>query len=298
MELTDLKHFAHVARAGSFTAGAKRSHVTPPAVSKAVRKLEDELGVDLFVRTTRRVSLTDAGRELLLRCDRIFGELDELRAELDARTGRIEGDLRIGAMEVFSIELLPRALARLVGEHPAVRPFTHEADPLRMERWIRDGRVEVGFTIGGSRSGDLEYEELGRSKGALVCGKTHPLHGQKRIRKAQLTEYPSVVPRFMGQEDAPSLDQFPEGWARREVGATIELLQMGVQLCIEGTYLGYFPEVSVRGPLADGRLHRLGGVGGAEPFVLWAVSRKGAPRRPMVAALLGEVRAAVRRVSG
>ena len=52
IELTDLKHFVHVARERSFTAGARRSHVTPPAVSKAVQKLEAELGAQLLTRTT------------------------------------------------------------------------------------------------------------------------------------------------------------------------------------------------------------------------------------------------------
>src|SRR5688500_20187318 len=71
VELTDLRHFFPVAATGSFGRGARLSHVSPPAVSKAVRKLEDELGARLFQRTTRSVRLTPAGEALRARCERI-----------------------------------------------------------------------------------------------------------------------------------------------------------------------------------------------------------------------------------
>lgn len=297
MELTDLRHFVNVAHTGGFTRGARRSHVTTPAVSKAVQKLEAELEAQLFVRTTRRVELTDAGRELLARCERIFAELEGLRAALEARSAHVGGEVRIAAMEVFSIELLPRALATLVHEHPSVRPLSYEAEPRRMEQLLLDGRVEVGFTIGGGARAGIEYEEIGRTTPVLVCGHDHPLYGRARLRKADLQAHPSVVPRFLGRESDTPLDQFPEDVMPRAVGATIELLQMGVQLVIEGAYLGYFPEVSIRRALEDGRLWRLRGVRGATPFVLRALTREGAPRRPVVRRVIEGVRARVRQAT-
>src|SRR5687767_12991529 len=106
MELADLRYFVAVATAQSFVGGARRVHVTPPAVSKAVRKLEDELGVSLFVRTTRRVELTGAGAALLERARPLLAGVEALR-DLEAPAAAPRGELRIGAMEVFSIYLLP-----------------------------------------------------------------------------------------------------------------------------------------------------------------------------------------------
>jgi len=297
VELTDLRHFSNVAHTGGFTSGARRSHVTTPAVSKAVQKLELELGAQLFVRTTRRVELTDAGRELLSRCERIFAELEGLQAVLEESAHHVGGEIRIAAMEVFSIELLPRALASVVTEHPTVRPSSYEVEPRRMEQLLLDGLVEVGFTIGGGARDGIEYEELGRTTPMLVCGRSHPLYGRSRVRRKDLAEHASVVPRFLGRSSDAPLDQFPEASAPRRVGATIELLQMGVQLAIEGAYLGYFPEVSIRRALEDGRLWRLRGVRGATPFVLRALTRKGAPRRPVVRRVIEEVRLHVRRAT-
>jgi DNA-binding transcriptional LysR family regulator len=293
MELTDLRHFANVAATGSFSRGARLSHVTTPAVSKSVKKLEDELGVRLFERTTRRVALTADGRALLDRTSRIFGELDSLFAELEGRAGVIEGELFVAAMEVLSIDLLPRAMASLMRAHPGVRPVTYEMVPDAMHRAIREGRIELGLTIGGREAPGVASRELGRSEGVLVCGKTHPLYRKKRVGPRQLRHHLSVVPRFRGREHLPSLDQFPEDAWPRSVGVTIELLQMGVRLCEEGVVLGYFPEISVRRQLRQGSLHALSGLPPRPPFVLSALTREGAALRPAARALLDAMAAQI-----
>lgn len=296
MELTDLRHFRHVATTGSFSRGAALSFVTTPAVSKSVRKLEDELGVRLFERTTRRVTLTPEGRALLERTTRVFHELDALRDELRG-TDELRGELRIGAMEVLSTALLPRALAVTMRAHPAFRPSTFELAPAPMSIALREGRIDVGLTIGGEGEPGLVAHELGRSRGVLVCGRSHPLHGRRRIERRHVVEHPSVVPRFLGREHAPSIDQFPDAAWPREVGATIELLQMAVALVETGVVLGYFPEITVRDLLADGRLFGLEGLPERPPFVLRALTRAGAPPRPAVRVLLDALRTEIERTA-
>lgn len=166
------------------------------------------------------------------------------------------------------------------------------ASPARAIR--AEGGVEVAFTIGGGDMPGIAARELGRSEGVLVCGRGHPLYGKRRIGPRQLREHLSVVPRFLGLEHLPSLDQFPDREWPRRVGATIELLQMGVRLCEEGVALGYFPEISVRGPIARGTLHALGGLPPREPFVLRALTREGSPLRPAARALLAAVEEGIR----
>jgi DNA-binding transcriptional LysR family regulator len=294
MELTDLRHFHHVAASGSFARGARLSHVSPPAISKAIRKLEDELGTKLFERTTRRVQLTPAGELLRARCERIFAEVAALRAEVAHPGESIGGTLRIAAMEVLSIDLLPRALARLMEGHAALAPRAFEMIPSRMEECLREGSIDVGLTIGGGARAGIDAVDLGESAGVLVCGKKHPLHRNARVRAADVREHPSVVPSFLGHEHLPPLDQFPDARWPRRVGATIELLQMGVRLVEEGTLLGYFPEISVRAQLADGRLRALKGLPAREAFALRALVRSGERPRPAVRELIALLRALVR----
>ncbi|MCA9671936.1 MAG: LysR family transcriptional regulator [Myxococcales bacterium] len=293
MELTDLRYFASVASCESFVGGARRCGVTAPAISKSIKKLEEALGQRLLTRTTRSVVLTEAGAIVLARCRRIFAELETLGAELDELGRSVRGPLHVAANEVFSLHALPAALARVVREHPALSPRCYEMLPDQMETLLRDGRLDVGFTIGAGAARDIEYRELGRSEGVLVCGKDHPLAARGRVTARALREHPFVAPRFYGKEHLPSLDQFPEQ-LERDVTATIELLQMGVQLVVEGTHLGYFPKLSVFPRIAAGELVVLSGLPRRPPFVLHALTRKGAAEKRATTLLLQAVRREIR----
>jgi DNA-binding transcriptional LysR family regulator len=290
VELTHLRYFFNVATTGSFAAGARLSHVTPPAMSKAIRKLEDELGAPLFERTTRKVALTGDGEVLLDRCRQVLASVDGIPRELGEARGAVSGELRIAAMEVFSLELLPAAIARLVRAHPGVLPLIYEMTPDAMERHLADGSIDIAFTIGAGGAAGVTYETLGASRGVVVCGRGHPLYRGGRVTRGDLDRHPFVVPRFFQRPHLPSLDQFPEALAPRRVGATIELLQMGVALAISGAYLGCFPEISVRRSLRDGSLRALRGLPRGAPFELRVLSRAGVRLRPAATALVAEVR--------
>lgn len=289
MELTDLRYFWHAATAGSFQAAAEAVHVSPPAISKAIKRLEQDLDTPLFVRATRRVTLTAAGETLRTHAERMLRCADELRADVTRGPVAVGGDLRIGAMEVFSTQLLPDALSELVRRHPEVRPLSHETFPERMEELVAQGRLDLGLTVGGGTRPELRYQQLGHSEGALVCGRGHPLYRRGRVTAGQLTRFPSVVPRFFGAEHLPPLDQFLE--LPRRVGATIELLQMGIALAASGRFLGYFPRITVAAQLRSGALKALSGLPRGRPFDLRAITRAGVRPRP-AATLLIELLAA------
>jgi len=288
MELSDLRYFLNVATTRSFSKGAVLSHVSPPAISKTIQKLEAELGTMLFTRTTRRVIVTEAGERLRKGCVKIFDELDRVRQDLDEAHTTLRGELRIGAMEVFSIRLLPLALSRLLRAHPQIFSECHELVPQDMERLVVDGRLDVGFTIGAGRLKGVRYQSIGRSPGVLVCGRRHPLYRRGRIRTAELQQYPFVAPRFLGMEALPVLDQFPDKHVRK-IGATIELLQMGVQLVMEGDYLGFFPEVCVREHLDRKQLRTLTGAHFGVSFDLQALTRADAVPKRAVGLLIKEL---------
>ena len=295
MELVDLRYFDHVARAGSFAAGAKGSHVSPPAITKAIQRLEAELGTALFARTTRRVSLTEAGRLLQVRAREVLDRVDSVGREIEELGDLVRGELHVAAMEVFSIYLLPAALGRFVRAHPEVVPHVYEMITQLMEEGLRSGRLDVGFTVGYSGSRSVRGLSLGRSRGLVVCGRGHPLAAAGRIRPSDLERHPFVVPRFYGLEHLPVIDRFPDDVHPRRVGATIELLQMGIQLVVGGDWLGYFPEITIRHHLRDGSLIALRGLRAGPPFDLLALYPAGPRPRRGAPLLVEEVRRVVAR---
>jgi DNA-binding transcriptional LysR family regulator len=295
MEISHLRYFFHVAQTGSFSGGARRAHVSAPAMTKAIQRLEAETGARLFERTTRRVILTEEGKAVFERARAILSQVDEISRDLDELKNTVSGELRIGAMEVFSVRVLPRAISALVAQFPRVVPHAYEMHPDSIQHHLAEGLLDVGFSIGPASSDAIHSEVLGTSPGRIVCGRPHPLYTTGRITRAALSRHPFVAPRFFQREHLPSLDQFPEETLPREVGATIELLQMMVELVTAGSYLGYFPEISIAHHLASGDLRVLQGLTGLPRFDLRALTRRGVPPKRSATLLVHEIKRALAR---
>jgi LysR family transcriptional regulator, regulator for bpeEF and oprC len=116
-----LAAFAATARHGSFTAAARELGLSPSAVAKSVARLETDLGLRLFQRTTRQVSLTSDGHELQQRCQGIVDDIDALRALAEGVRGEPSGTVRISAPFTFGKRTLMPVLAALLARHPRLR---------------------------------------------------------------------------------------------------------------------------------------------------------------------------------
>ena len=98
MELRHLRTIAAVARHGSFTKAAEELYLAQSAISQQIRRLEEELGVEVFRRSSRRVELTAEGEVILGYAHRVLREVDGLHGELQELTGLVRGEVRIGGM--------------------------------------------------------------------------------------------------------------------------------------------------------------------------------------------------------
>jgi len=118
--LQQLMAFSRTARLGSFAAAARELGYAPSTLAKSVARLEQALGVKLFHRTTRQVSLTPDGEHLFRRCERVLAEVDELQAEAAGSRGTVSGTLRLDAPLTYGRRVLMPLLARLLQAHPAL----------------------------------------------------------------------------------------------------------------------------------------------------------------------------------
>ena len=113
--------FADTAKHGSFAAAARELGISPSALAKAVARLETSLGVKLFHRTTRQVTLTGDGERLFHRCQRVLAEIEDLQAEAAGARAAPSGVLRIDAPIVFGRRVLLPALMKLIEQHPGLQ---------------------------------------------------------------------------------------------------------------------------------------------------------------------------------
>lgn len=118
--LVSMKVFRHVVEAGSFIAAAERMHVSPAMASKHVMHLEAHLGARLLNRTTRKISLTEAGRSYYERCAQVLTELEEAEQAVGEAAVVPKGTLRVNSLSTFGMRYLMPAIAEYTAQHPNV----------------------------------------------------------------------------------------------------------------------------------------------------------------------------------
>ena len=129
LTLRQLRAFAAVAEQGSFTAAAARLHLTQSALSVLVRELERELGARLFDRHTRRVLLTEAGRELLPYATRVLADLEQAASSVAGLSDKSRGWLRLAMPQLMASTLGARAIAAFHRQHPGIAIELHDTPP-------------------------------------------------------------------------------------------------------------------------------------------------------------------------
>jgi DNA-binding transcriptional LysR family regulator len=146
MELRQLRYFRAIARAGSFSAAAAEEFVVQSALSQQIRKLEEELGLKLFERTTRSVRLTREGVQLLELTDRVLDDVELVRAEADALRGVVRGKVAVGMMECPPAGLDMAVLLRdFNAGHPGVEVALRSGGSDRMLDEVRSGELDLAI---------------------------------------------------------------------------------------------------------------------------------------------------------
>jgi DNA-binding transcriptional LysR family regulator len=190
MELRQLRYLVALAEERNFTRAAISAHIAQPALSQQIRRLEDELGLALVERTTRRVSLTDAGELLVVRSRRILAELEAADSELQALKGMHTGHVTVGAMHTMGPVDLSLALALFHERHPHVEFTVREQSSEEMAEMLRIDELDLAFLSVTERveSHGLGLHQLLSEELVAVLPRQHRLGGRQQVRMAELAE--------------------------------------------------------------------------------------------------------------
>jgi DNA-binding transcriptional LysR family regulator len=145
MEIHQLKTFVAVAREGSITRASERLYLSQPAVSAHIKAIEDTLGLTLFERTPRGMSLTPDGQRLLAKAEQTLLAHRELIEEATRMKGRLTGKLRLGTTSNSSAEAVGRLLTLLSERCPEVEVALQHHTSLELLNGIRNGSLDAGF---------------------------------------------------------------------------------------------------------------------------------------------------------
>lgn len=188
MELRQLRYLVALAEERHFTHAAEREHIAQPALSQQIKRLEDELGLALVDRTTRRVTITDAGAMLVGRARRILAEVSAAQAEVQALKGLESGHVMVGTMHTMGPVDVSLALAIFHQRHPAVELTVREESSQELAEMLRDDELDLAFLSVTEQveSHGLALQELVSEELVAVLPTDHALAGRRRLRMREL----------------------------------------------------------------------------------------------------------------
>jgi DNA-binding transcriptional LysR family regulator len=188
-DLTDIKAFVTVAKLGSFTAAAGELHLSQPALSRRIEKLEGALNTKLLKRTTRKVDTTIVGREFYQRATELLHNLDASLLGISEVSRQANGEVTISCMPSAMRFFVPRILRVYHELYPGITirvidQGASDALPALIRR-----EVDFAFNYMGTPHPQLTFVPLLKERFVVACQPDHPLAGRKKVRWADLVEY-------------------------------------------------------------------------------------------------------------
>lgn len=188
IDLDQIRTFVAVAEAGGLTPAAETLHLSLPAISRRLSALEEELGVELLSRTTRRVALTQTGREFLPGARRLLDEFEESLLGIRETAARRRGLVTLACIPTAAYYFLPATLAAFAGRFPAVRVRAMDLSAEGVIDAVATGAAEFGIGMEGAAHPEVEFQPLRRDPFVLACRRDHRLAGLEAVRWADLAQ--------------------------------------------------------------------------------------------------------------
>jgi LysR family transcriptional regulator for bpeEF and oprC len=255
--LQPLLAFAETAKRGSFAAASREIGCTPSTLAKAVSRLERQLGVRLFHRTTRQVTLSDDGHRLFTRCQRVLAELELLQEEASGARKDPAGTLRINMPVTFGRLVMLPLLARLAQKYPRLSIDARFSDVY--VDLIKEA-IDVAIRTGTLRDSSLVARPFGIQELLLVASPSYLTHAGTPTTVPELGTHTAVLFRV------PSTGK-DRAWHLRLRGRNVTLLPPSrlrvdegdaiVRAAVLGMGIGQVPHYMVTDQLARGELVEL-----------------------------------------
>ena len=188
-----LNVFIHVTNNLSFTDAAKQLHISQPTVSKNIRDLEQELGVQLFDRSGARPRLTSAGKTLLPLARKMIRQSIELEELMSSLEEGVVGQLRIACSTTVGKYILPQLAARLCHLHPEISITILRCTPEHAVLNLLDGEADLGVVSFETCSADLDCQEFFEDSIALIVLAEHPWASRSSIYPEELLQEPIII---------------------------------------------------------------------------------------------------------
>ena len=192
MTPTQLEVFVTVAQVNSFTIAATMLGISQSAVSHAIKSIEKDLGVTLFMRGKADIQLTEVGYNILARAHSVLGLFESIRQTANETKNLQQGVLKIGSFgPSFSAHLLPIILREFQKHYPNINVYIEEGEDHQVKSWVKERKVDLGCIILPEQ--ELDHIYLTTDKLSVVVPATHPLNKKSKLGIQDLCEFPFIL---------------------------------------------------------------------------------------------------------
>ena len=279
--LRQLKVFEAVARLLSYSRAAEELHLTQPAVSTQIRKLEEHAGLPLFEQLGKKVFLTPAGTELLHHCHLIIGQFAEAEAAMTQFKGVAGGKLNVAVISAGDY-FFPRLLVEFAGRHEGVSLNLSVHNRADLLAHLVDNLTDLAVMVRPPPDADTENVAFAPHPYVVVAAAEHPLAGESRIPLSRLMREPFIV-REQGSDTWHSMaDGFGRQMPKLNIAMQIKSTETIKQAVIAGMGVSFLSAHTVSRELRAGSLAVLD-VQGFPRMLNWYVVQRRNKRLPPVA---------------
>lgn len=251
MNLRDLKYLIALADHRHFGRAAEASFVSQPTLSTQIKKLEDELGVQLFERAPRKVMLTPVGEEIIQRARGIVAEVESMR-ELARRSQDPEsGSLRLGAFPTLAPYFLPHAVPALQAALPRLELLLVEEKSDVLLAQLREGRIDAALLALPVHDEQLHMEPLFDEPFWLATYHDGPLSSKTEVRMDELAQYDLLLLEDGHCLREQALDVCRLSGAKERPGFRATSLETLRQMVAAGAGITLLPTLAVRPPVSQ-----------------------------------------------
>ncbi len=193
LNLRDIRAFVTVANAGNFTRAAARLHLSQPALTVQIRRLEETVGARLFDRNSRTVALTQTGRELLPLLQRSLDDMERVLRDARALGDGSSGTVRLACLPTFAASALPDLIQAFRKRVPQAQFQIRDVVASTVNALVRNEEADIGLTGGDTFDAALEVLVEGADRLVVVCPKDHTLARKRRVSVSDVAASPLVL---------------------------------------------------------------------------------------------------------
>lgn len=192
ISIKQLKAFIEISTSGSFVEASEKLHLSQPALSISIKKLESVVGGPLFNRSRKGVQLTPEGKRFLPVARRLIGDWDSALDDLSRLFNKQIGRVSLAALPTLAAGFLPAVLADFKQLYPNLQISVHDLLASQIDELVSEGRADIGLSVQPRNSEAMQFEPLIEDHFVAVCPTGHPLLRQEKVSWHELLDYPII----------------------------------------------------------------------------------------------------------